>query len=108
MAEFEDDFVMRQVKDIRKALKYFLDDDSIDDILELDEQQAQELKNKKDTEQEKSDTSKKDNDKREWKTSIYLTKHTLKSIIRDNESNSVLQVCSFLDTFLVMKCLKTV
>lgn len=65
MAEFEDDFVMRQVKDIRKALKYFLDDDSIDDILELDEQQAQELKNKKDTEQEKSDTSKKDNDKRE-------------------------------------------
>ena len=44
MVEFEKDFVMRQVKDIAKGLRGFLTEDSIDEILQVDQEDAQENK----------------------------------------------------------------
>lgn len=38
MAEFEKDFMLRQAKDLAKGLGAFLEKDSIDEILQLDQQ----------------------------------------------------------------------
>lgn len=38
MAEFEKDFMLRQAKDLAKGLGAFLEDDSLDELLEMDQQ----------------------------------------------------------------------
>ena len=40
MAEFEKDYVMRQTKLAVKGLSVFLKDESVDEIMQLDEQQS--------------------------------------------------------------------
>lgn len=40
MPEFEKDFVLRQAKDLAKSLGGFLTQDSIDEILQMDEKEA--------------------------------------------------------------------
>jgi hypothetical protein len=48
MAEFEKDYVMRQTKLAVKGLSVFLKDESVDEIMQLDEQQSGQKKEQED------------------------------------------------------------
>ncbi|MBP1039486.1 hypothetical protein I6N95_00560 [Vagococcus sp. BWB3-3] len=43
MAEFEKDFIMRQTKDMAKALAKFMEKDDVDDLLKLDEKHTDQV-----------------------------------------------------------------